>query len=319
MASAPVNSGPPSLRRISPATAGLLSLAAFASLPFVPLLGAFIALLAPLPLVHMLANGRSSFLGWGWVTVALAGAALAVPSPWLVGACAGYVLVAVLPAIAVEWWLRKRWSTGRFVALVTLLALAFSCAVLAGLSAPTAPAVAAAATLADATKGSAELLRTFGGSGSGSEELFAWMIRQTAYFLPALAAIYVTSGVLWLRGRLPKLGLPLGSEPFAFYRSEEWLPIGFVAGALAWVFLSEPVKWLAGNLLATVAGLYLVGGLAIIHFYLGPRLSGSRWVRALLVVLTLQVPVALAVAVFGLADTFVRLRRGGAWDGGQQS
>jgi uncharacterized protein YybS (DUF2232 family) len=317
MASAPASPGTPSLRRIGPAAAGFLSLAAFASLPFVPLLGAFIALLAPLPLVHMLACGRSPFLGWGWVTVALTGAALAAPSPWLVGACAGYVLVAVVPAVAVEWWLRTRWSSGRFVALVTLAALAFSCAVLTAIAAPAAAADAIAAALADATKGSAELVRALGGSGGGSEELFAWMVRQTAYFLPALAAIYVTGGVLWLRGRLPHLGLPLGREPFAFYRSEEWLPVGFVAGALGWVFLQEPVKWLAGNLLATVGGLYLVGGLAIIHFYLGPRLSASRWVRALLVVLTLQIPVALAAAALGLADTFVRLRRGGAWDGGE--
>ncbi|NCO69558.1 MAG: DUF2232 domain-containing protein [Acidobacteria bacterium] len=76
----------------------------------------------------------------------------------------------------------------------------------------------------------------------------------------------------------------------------------------------EPVKWLGGNMLFTVLGLYFVHGLAIIHFYLGRRLAGNRWVRVGVGVLCVQVPLAGVVSVLGLIDAFFRLRRGSGSD-----
>jgi len=49
--------------------AGFFSLVAFLSLVFLPFAGFFLALLAPLPLVYLVAGGRPSLLGWGWVAV----------------------------------------------------------------------------------------------------------------------------------------------------------------------------------------------------------------------------------------------------------
>jgi uncharacterized protein YybS (DUF2232 family) len=68
--------------------------------------------------------------------------------------------------------------------------------------------------------------------------------------------------------------------------------------------------------LVTVLGLYFMHGLAIIHFYLGPRLAANRWVRLAVALLALQMPLALVVSVLGLADSFFRLRRSGAVDEG---
>ncbi|MFI5143540.1 MAG: hypothetical protein ACHQHM_05895, partial [Thermoanaerobaculales bacterium] len=124
MASTPPSSPPPLLRWFGPGLAGLFSLFAFVSLPLfagLPLLsfvGVFLALLAPLPLVHLVATGRPSFLAWGWVAVGLVAAVLLFEQTWLVGVCVGYLLVGAWPAVSVEIWLRRSWGTGRWTAVV---------------------------------------------------------------------------------------------------------------------------------------------------------------------------------------------------------
>jgi hypothetical protein len=298
--------------------AGLFSLLVFASLPLLPVVGVFLALLAPLPLVHVLAGGRTSFLAWGWVAIGLAGAAFLFRLPLLVALCVGYLLVAVWPAVSIETWLRRQWSTGRWAALVALVALGVASAVATAVFWPTLPGEGLAELFGRVMAGASGLVRALG-EGAGGEELMARAMRTVAYLTPSMVAMYVLSGALWLRPRLPLLGLPRGGEPFPLYTSEEWLPVGFAAGGLGWVFAPEPYKWLASNLLVTVLGLYFIHGLAIILFYLGRRFGMNRWVRLGVVVLALQIPVALIFAALGLADTFFGLRRGGAYDGGREA
>ena len=298
--------------------AGLFSLLVFASLPLLPILGVFLALLAPLPLVHVVAGGRTSFLAWGWVAIGLVSAVFLFRAPWLVALCVGYLLVAVWPAVSVETWLRRQWSTGRWTAIVALVAMGVVAAVVTGMFWPTLPGEGLIQLFTRMMAGASELVKALGES-AGGEELMARAMRTVAYLTPALAAMYVLTGALWLRPRLPLLGLPRGSEPFPLYTSEEWLPVGFVVGGLGWVFAAEPYKWLAANLLVTVLGLYFVHGLAIILFYLGRRFGMNRWVRLGVVVLALQIPVALVFSALGLADTFFGLRRGGAYDGGREA
>jgi hypothetical protein len=191
--------------------------------------------------------------------------------------------------------------------------------VLAAVFYPVFPADGLSVLLERATAGATEMARALGSSGAGVQEMLTWAVHATAYLAPALGGLYVLSGALWLRPRLPLLGLPRGAEPFALYSSEEWLPLGFALGGLGWVFLSEPGKWLATNLFVTVLGLYFVHGLAIILFYLGRRFGGNRWVRFGVALFALQMPVALVFSVLGLADSFFRLRRGGALDGGHNA
>jgi hypothetical protein len=315
MASGQPPPSPLSLRVVGPGVAGLFSLLVFASLPLLPILGVFLALLAPLPLVHVVAHGRTSFLAWGWVAIGLVATVFLFQAPWLVALCVGYLLVAVWPAVSVETWLRRPWGTGRWVAIVTLVAMAVSAAVATAVFWPVLPGEGLVRLFARMAAGASELVQALG-RGAGGEELVARATRTVAYLVPSLAALYVLTGALWLRPRLPLLGLPRGAEPFALYTSEEWLPVGFALGGLGWVFAPEPYKWLAANLLVTVLGLYFVHGLAIILFYLGRRFGSNRWVRLGVMVFALQVPVALMFSALGLADTFFRLRRGGANDGG---
>ena len=298
--------------------AGLFSLLVFASLPLLPILGVFLALLAPLPLVHVVAGGRTSFVAWGWVAVGLVSAVFLFRAPWLVALCVGYLLVAVWPAVSVETWVRRQWSTGRWAAIVALVALGVVSVVVTAALWPTMPGEGLIQLFARLMAGASQLVKVLG-EGAGGEELMARAMQVVAYLTPSMAAMYVLSGALWLRPRLPLLGLPRGSEPFPLYTSEEWLPVGFVVGGLGWVFAPEPYKWLAANLLVTVLGLYFVHGLAIILFYLGRRFGMNRWVRLGVVVLALQIPVALVFSALGLADTFFGLRRGGAYDGGREA
>ena len=318
MASGQAPPSPPSLRLFGPGMAGLFSLLVFASLPLLPILGVFLALLAPLPLVHVVAGGRTSFVAWGWVAVGLVSAVFLFRAPWLVALCVGYLLVAVWPAVSVETWVRRQWSTGRWAAIVALVALGVVSVVVTAALWPTMPGEGLIQLFARLWAGASQLVKVLG-EGAGGEELMARAMQVVAYLTPSMAAMYVLSGALWLRPRLPLLGLPRGSEPFPLYTSEEWLPVGFVVGGLGWVFAPEPYKWLAANLLVTVLGLYFVHGLAIILFYLGRRFGMNRWVRLGVVVLALQIPVALVFSALGLADTFFGLRRGGAYDGGREA
>ena len=308
----------PALRLFGPGVAGLLSLLVFASLLVFPPVGVFLALLAPLPLVHVLARGRTSFLAWGWVAIGLVSAVFLFRALWLVAVCVGYLLVAVWPAVAVETWLRRSWSTGRWAAIVTLVARGVSLAVTTAVFWPAMPGESLVGLFTRLMAGANEMVKALG-EGAGGEELVARATRTVAYLTPSLVATYVLSGALWLRPRLPLLGLPRGVEPFPLYSSEEWLPVGFAVGGLGWVFAPEPYKWLAANLLVTVLGLYFVHGLAIILFYLGRRFGSNRWVRLGVFVLALQIPVALVFAALGLTDTFFRLRREKTNDGGREA
>jgi hypothetical protein len=318
MASGPSSSPPALPRWFGPGTAGVFSLLAFGSIALLPPIGLFVAMLAPLPLIHLAATGRPSFMAWGWVAVGLVAAVLLFDQPLLVGVCVGYLLVAAWPATAVEIWLRRSWSSGRFVAIVTLLPLFVVAGVLTALFWPAPVAPALEKLMAPAATQAAGMLRAaFGHAGAAGEESTALVLHWAAYLIPATAALYIMSCALWLRPRLPLLGLARGTEPFAEYASEEWLPVGFAIGGLGWVFLPEPGKWLAANLLVTVLGLYFVHGMAIILFYLGRRLGANRWVKTGVALFGLMSPAALLFSVLGLTDTFFRLRRGGAPDGGQ--
>lgn len=317
MSGSPTPPRPPFLRRIGPGAAGLLSLLVYLSLPLAPLAGLGLALLAPLPLLQVVASGRPSLPAWGWVAVVGAGAVFLTESPWLAALTLGYLVTAVWPAVSVESRRRHGWGDGRWLAVLALVALAIALAALGAVLHPAPPSRRLGEILAASWEqaGVPPWLREVG----GGEHQVAVALGLVAYLVPALAALYLMAVGCFLRPRLRAFGLGAGSELFSDYRSEEWLPVGFILGGLGWAFLPEPGKWLAANLLVTVAGLYFVHGMAIIHFYLGPRLRHNRWVRAGVLLLALQMPVAAIVAAAGLVDAFVPLRRRGESDGGSSA
>jgi hypothetical protein len=309
---------PPSLRQFGPGVAGLFSALVYLSLPLMPFPGLFLALMAPLPLLQVAAAGRATFLAWGWVAVVGAGAVFLTSSAWLAAVLVGYLLITVWPAASVEIWLRRGWSEGRWLAVVTLVVLVVTGAGMMATLAPLHPAEFVERELDASLQQLPEVSQALQRSLLSSP-LSLSFFRASLYLPAAWIAIYVAAVALFARPRLVLLGLGERTGAFCEFRSEEWLPVGFIFGGLGWVLLPEPGKWLAANLLVTVAGLYFVHGLAIIHFYLGPRLRSNRWIRAGVLLLALQLPVALALAVAGLADSFVRLRRSAETDEGSAS
>lgn len=288
-----------------PFVAGVVSLLFYGTLFLVPLIGGFVALLSPLPLVREQALGRPAFAAWGWVLVVLVGTALLAPSHWLVFAATGYLLVAVWPAVSVEAWQRRAWSTGRWLAVLTLGAWFLVSGVAAAFWGPDRVAFQLQQLGVNWVQGQEQAARLW---GLGESELLQAAAAMAGYLLPFLVAVYVMGAGLLLWSKLPLLGFVRGRESFLTYTSEEWLPLGFVAGGLGWVFAPGVWGWLSANLLACVLALYFVHGTAIILTYLGPRWGSSRWVRMAVVVLGIQVPIAFIYAGLGLLDSFVKLR-----------
>ncbi|MFZ5804707.1 MAG: hypothetical protein ACOY7U_07615 [Acidobacteriota bacterium] len=288
-----------------PFVAGVVSLLFYGALFLVPLIGGFVALLSPLPLVRELALGRPAFTAWGWVLVVLVGGAFLAPSSWLTLAVTGYLLVAVWPTVSVEVWQRRPWSTGRWLAILTLGAWAVASSVAAAFLGPERVAEELPQLTVRWMLGHQQTAKLW---GLGESELLQAVAGMLGYLTPFLVAIYVMGVGLLLWSKLPLLGFAQGRESFLAYVSEEWLPLGFVVGGLGWVFAPGAWGWLAANLLACVLALYFVHGTAIILAYLGPRWGSSRWVRMAVVVLGIQVPIAFIYAGLGLLDSFVRLR-----------
>lgn len=288
-----------------PFVAGLASLLFYGALFLVPLIGGFVALLSPLPLVRELALGRPTFASWGWVLVVLVGAAFLLPggATWLLAA--GYLLVAAWPAVTVEVWQRRSWPTGRWLAGLTLGTWGVASVMALAFFGPAAVADELPQAMVQWVRGHDQAAQLW---GMGRSELLQAAASMVGYLAPFLVAVYVMGAGLWLWSRLGPLGFSQGQEPFIAYASEEWLPLGFVIGGLGWVFAPGVWGWLAANLLATVLALYFVHGTAIILAYLGPRWGSSRWVKMVVVVLGIQVPLAFLYAGLGLLDSFVKLR-----------
>lgn len=307
------------LRAVGPGAAGFFSLILAASIPVLPLFGVLFGLVASLPLVHLVASGKPSLLGWGWVLTALVGGALAFRQPWMVAAAFGYMVVAALPAMCVEGWQRRTWKAGRWLAIGAAVALAVTSGFLIAWFWPQHPGDGVAALLVSEAGGAERLTTALVGGGAGADDLVQASLRIAGHLAPALVAMFVQASMLWLRPRLPLLGLERGGEPFATFSSEEWLPVPFAVGGLGWVFAGGVAQWLCLNLFVTVLALYFFHGLAIIHYYLGARLAGNRWVRLVLILLAIQLPIAASLATLGLVDSFYSLRRGPQLSGGTEA
>jgi hypothetical protein len=282
------------LRSVGPGAAGLLSLLA-ASCLLVPLFGLLIAPFAAIPVLHLMAaRDRPVLLGW---LPPLVAASLVMLASGTLGlrlvAC--YLLSVVVPLASVWAWRRFGWSEGRWVAVTVLPAAAL----VVGLAVVTRqlqePMTELATVLEESGMSHAKV--------SESLELYEQMM---AGFGPMLVVAYLVWVLFVIRPRLPLLGFEMQIRLFESYRSELWLPAGFIITGLATVFGSGTLRWVAQNLLVAVAILFFVHGLAIIRAHLA-RWFGRRWhLRWVAGLLSLLAPAY--VAVLGLADSFFDLR-----------
>ncbi len=300
--------GPVAVPGPGPFVAAAVSLFLFAALFVFPPLGVFVAPMATVPLLQLAARRGTAAPAWGGVAILLAIATLAGGGTPILLFLTGYLVLVAVPVASVELRRLTGWGDGRWAALAALAGLLL---VLAAVVAATWPASPVEGTAAWYHKAGEQAVELYARAGISRGEIQLAIDRSApliSWLLPSMPLAYLVAVLFWVRPRAELLGLGTGTGTFEEYRSDEWLPVGFVAGGLGTFFFQGTPRWVAVNLLATVLILYFVHGLAIIRAHL-VRYVGRGWfVRWGIALLCLQVPLPALVAVLGLADSFFDLR-----------
>jgi hypothetical protein len=307
--------GPPRRRRLGVVASAAFSLLLVASLYVLFPIGALIAPLGMIPVLHAQAGGRHGVFVWGPVVGLLMVAGVAGFGAVALPVLAAYMLVVVVPSAGIDLWPRAKWTEGRWAAVSVVAGLVLSLAAFAGAAWPQAPQAAALDWLRTGVEQSLEQTpEALAGVGEVQLDL---MERVGSWILPSLPVAYLVAVLFWIRPRLPLLGFRLPVGPFEAYRSDEWLPAAFAAAGGATLLLDGTPRWVALNALVAVLALYFVHGLAIIRAHLA-RFVGRRWfVRWGVTLLCLWGPLPPIVSMLGLTDSFWDLRRRAEDDGGQ--
>ena len=302
--------------RLGGAASGMVALLAVGGLFVIPFLGALIAPMGLIPVLHFQAGGGEGFRAWGPVVALLLAAAAVGAAGLALPLLAAYVLLIVLPAVSVEGWVRWGVSEGRWVALTTIGAVLATLVTVSVLALPMDPVEAVSVWLRAAAADATELYAAWGIAEGEMELALDAAERMASWVLPSLPVAYLVVVLFWIRPRLRMLGLPLEVGPFEEYRNDEWLPALFAAAGIGTLVLGGTARWAALNLLIAVIILYFIQGLAIIRAHLA-RWVGRGWlVRWGVALLCLQMPLPLLVAVLGVADSFRSLRPRSNDDGG---
>lgn len=307
---------PPRIPRLGAAASGLVALLLVGALFAIPLLGFLIAPLGLLPVLHFQAAGAPGARAWGPVVALLAAASLIGLADLALPLLGAYAALVVLPAASVGAWRRWGFSEGRWAALATLAATVLALGAVAALAAPETPMAAVAGWMRAAVADAGELYTAWGMADGELELALDAVERVVGWILPSLVVGYLVVVLFWARPRLRLLGYELPVGAFEDYRNDEWLAAAFAAAGIATLVAGGVPRWIALNLLAAVLILYFVQGLAIIRAHLA-RWIGRGWlVRWGVVLLCLQGPIPLLVAVLGVADSFHPLRPRADDDGG---
>lgn len=283
-----------------------LSLLFVSALVVLPLVGCVIAALGLIPVARYVADGRSGLPVWGSVLVLLTILTVAGGGVLWATLLAAYALVIAIPTAALEVWLRRPWSEGRWAVVATGSGLLLCLGAVIVAVWPEAPVVGIAEQVRLASVEVEELYRAAGVSRARAGMAMDLLRTVVPWILPSLPVAYLVLVLFWIRPRLSALGFPLEVGPFERYRSEEWLPAAFAVGGLGTLATSGTARWVAVNLLVAVLILYFVHGLAIIRAHLARWLGRGWLVRWGVGLVCLHVP--LLVSVLGLVDSFVPLR-----------
>jgi hypothetical protein len=306
----------PQIPRLGAAASGLVALLLAGGLFFVPVLGLLIAPLGSLPVLHFQSGGAPGYRAWGPVAALLVLASFGGLAEFILPLLSSYTLLVILPSVTVDVWVRWGLGEGRWVVGTVTVGLIATLIVVAVIASPRTPMELSAEWMRDSFEQSGELYTSMG-VPQGDMELTLDRIEHAAsWVMPSATMAYLVCVLFWMRPRLPLLGLPVTVVPFEEYRNDEWLAALFVLAGSGTLLFGGMTRWIAVNLLVTVLILYFVQGLAMIRAHLA-RWFGRGWlVRWGVVLLCVQIPIPLLVAVLGVADSFHPLRPQVDDDGG---
>lgn len=220
------------------------------------------------------------------------------------------------PATGIEWY-----PVGRIVIWAAVISGAMSVAAMLLLGPDLETLKTAIRKLVD------EVLKTqLEAMGTGKplgEEDLARLADIGLYLLPALTALSWMLTVLlnlWLAGRIAAAsgGLARPWPDIAAMRFPRWAPIAFAASTAA-TLLPGFAALAASAISGAFYFAYVLLGLAVVHYIT----RGQTWrpfaLAALYTILVvLNTGVSVVIAILGLADGFVPIRRGGAPPGRAQ-
>jgi hypothetical protein len=294
--------------QLGPVASGLVSFLLVSSLRLVAPVGLFFAPLALVPVLRLEGLTGRSIAAWLPVLVILGMVAALQPPGLALHLWIIYALMVAVPAATVSAWRHWGGSEGRWIAGAALTQALGLLIVLTLMTSP-APPDEGLRTLVGAQVAAAEELSEGAmTSAAGSRLMLDQAIQWAPVVLPTTVMSYAVLVLFWIRPRLRILGLDLPVGTFEDYRSEEWLPVAFVAFGVGALVLDGTPRFFAVNLLMTVLILYFVHGLAIIRAYLARWIGRGLLVRWGVALLALQTPISAAVAVLGMVDAFRPLR-----------
>lgn len=275
-------------------------------------------------------NGRRA----AWVTLALAAlagaffASLSLAADLEAGrydfsVLAGIVLGMGIPALIAVPMIERGQSLGRVLAILLLCSFAGLAAteLLAQATIDYSPMAAHAKQLREVNAAWIQVYRDKGVPAEGiqfAERVFGYTVRLLPALVLSLFAVFFTLSLL-LFGRLKVWrdlaarradAQALGAYLFRNFAMPDWVLFAFVIGGLA-PLLTGMLQTIAANVLAVVAFLYMLQGVALLRFMVGAMVSGPAGLMLgamLIMVFTFSGVGPLVLGVAGLFDPFFDFR-----------
>jgi uncharacterized protein YybS (DUF2232 family) len=293
--------------------AALASAVMFMMGAVVPVIGAFLMLFAPTPVLGCAVGFRHSI--WRSIAVVLIAAGLVSFVGGLV-AGASYLAMVGASAAAMSYLIERRQPFERMVAgATTVVVLASVAGALAYTGSPQALAHALRVSLTTALDRGAKFYGKAGLDVVLTPDVRATVVATTLALMPALTAISAATMVLmnlavfWrISGRQQRIGYVLFGD-LVRWSTPDWLIWVLLVTGFGLFIPIPALSTIALNCFVCVATIYMCQGLAIMAFYFRV-LAMPSLARGLVYFITIVQPVlAILVCMAGVLDLWIDFRR----------
>jgi uncharacterized protein YybS (DUF2232 family) len=298
---------------LSMARAALAAAVMFMAGALIPVVGGFVAVFAPTPILGCAIGFRNPV--WRAVAVVAGATGLVVLGGGLEGGAGFFATIGVSSA-AMCFMLERRRPFERVVVVSAgLMVVVSALSALAVVGSPQALAQDLHRNLLDVMTRSERFYSVAGLDASLSPDLRLRIVDAMVRLMPALMVIsaalitLANLAVFWrISGRQQRVGYALFGE-LALWSTPEWLIWILVITGFGLFIPLAPFSTAALNCFVCIAAVYFCQGLAIMAFYFR-RLAMPSFARGLVYFITVVQPVlALLVCAAGVFDLWIDFRR----------